>query len=87
MGTRLLNGFGSAGIAPDTKLNNDQAESLRDLAAAIAQAGNDENTDETNQEDDYMEIVEYVRLLTMNFYANKVQQTHKTSNHQSFTTH
>ena len=69
----FLSGFGSAGIAPETHFSADQAEALRDLAA-IVQVSADREEDglsaTEDEEADYMELVEYVRLLALNFYQD-----------------
>lgn len=65
----FLIGFGSAGIDPNTAFSKDQADGLRDLAA-IVQAGMDDELDEDEQEADYIELVEYVRVLALNFFED-----------------
>ena len=63
----FLLGFGSAGIDPDTQFSSENAEALRDFAA-IVQAEIDEELDEQEQEGDFIELVEYVRVVALNFF-------------------
>lgn len=65
----FLIGFGSAGIDPDAEFTSDQAAALKDIAV-IVQACCDDSTDLETQEGDYMELVEYVRVVAMNFYED-----------------
>ena len=68
----FLTGFGSAGIDPNTQISSDHADALRDLAA-IVQVGMDPDEEQSKdeQEADYMELVEYVRIVAMNFYEDQ----------------
>lgn len=63
----FLLGFGSAGIDPNTQFSSENAEALRDFAA-IVQAETDEELEETEQEGDFIELVEYVRIVALNFF-------------------
>lgn len=64
----FLTGFGSAGIDPNQSFTKDSADALRDMAA-IVQAAVSDDDDEEEQEAGYYELVEYVRVVAMNFYA------------------
>lgn len=63
----FLLGFGSAGIDPNTQFSSENAEALRDFAA-IVQAETDAELDEAEQEGDFIELVEYVRIVALNFF-------------------
>lgn len=77
----FLLGFGSAGIDPNSQFSSENAEALRDLAA-IVQAEIDEELDEQEQEGDYIELVEYVRIVALNFF-----EEYKTIDPESETLH
>lgn len=64
----FLGGFGAAGIDPDRKFTSDAADALRDMAA-IVQAAVCDDDDEEEQEKDYSDLIEYVRMAAMHFYA------------------
>lgn len=64
----FLTGFGSSGIDPETQFSSDNADALRDMAAIVQAAVSDEDDDE-EQESGYYDLVEYVRMVAMNFYA------------------
>ena len=64
----FLSGFGSAGIDPNQAFSSDNADALRDMAA-IVQAAVSDDDDEEDQESGYYDLVEYVRVVAMNFYA------------------
>lgn len=64
----FLSGFGSAGLAADTKFSADAAEALRDLAA-IVNIGESGDEDE-DAEADFAEIVEYVRMAVLTLFAD-----------------
>ena len=71
----FLAGFGSAGISPNAEFSSDQADSLRDLAAIVQVTVDDDiDRDEDEQEGDYMDLVEHVRIIAMNFYEDKLQE-------------
>ncbi len=71
----FLTGFGGAGIAPDAKFSSDQADSLRDIAAIVQVTIDDEvDRDEDEQESDYIDLIEHVRIIAMNFYEDNLQQ-------------
>ncbi len=71
----FLTGFGSAGISPDAEFSSDQADSLRDLAAIVqVTVDEDVDRDEDEQEGDYMDLVEHVRIIAMNFYEDQLQE-------------
>lgn len=71
----FLVGFGSAGHAGDTNLSEEAREALQDMAA-IAQVDLDEEESARAAENDYAEVVEYVRMaavaLFMEFGADKL---------------
>ncbi len=70
----FLTGFGSAGIDPNAEFSSDQADSLRDLAAIVQVTIDDDiDRDEDEQEADFLELVEYVRIVAMNFYEDNLQ--------------
>jgi yecA family protein len=70
----FLSGFGSAGIDPSKEFSSDQADSLRDLAAIVQVGVDDEHEEDADrQEANYFELVEYVRVLAMNFYEDHMQ--------------
>lgn len=64
----FLTGFGSAGIDPNQTFAKDNADALRDMAA-IVQAAVSDDEDEEEQEQGYYDLVEYVRMVAMNFYV------------------
>jgi uncharacterized protein YgfB (UPF0149 family) len=64
----FLSGFGSAGIDPKQEFSTDAADALRDMAA-IVQAAVCDDEDEEEQEKDYSDLIEYVRMAAMHFYA------------------
>ncbi len=64
----FLSGFGSAGIDPDQTFTKDNADALRDMAAIVQASVSDED-DEEEQETGYYDLIEYVRMVAMNFYA------------------
>lgn len=64
----FLTGFGSAGIDPDQKFSSDHADALRDMAAVVQAVVTDDDSEE-EQEEGFYELVEYVRVVAMNFYA------------------
>lgn len=68
----FLMGFGSAGIDPNTEFSEDNAQALRDLAA-IVQAEYVDDMDIEEQESDFTELVEYVRVVALNFYEDLVR--------------
>jgi len=71
----FLTGFGSAGISPNAEFSSDQADSLRDLAAIVqVTVDEDVDRDEDEQEGDYMDLVEHVRIIAMNFYEDQLQE-------------
>ena len=69
----FLSGFGSAGIDPNTEFSSDQADSLRDMAAIVQVTVDEEERDQEQQEVDFLELVEYVRVIAMNFYEDHRQ--------------
>lgn len=76
----FLGGFGSAGIDPEAKFSSDNADALRDMAA-IVQAAVDDEQEEEDQEADYFDLVEYVRVVAMNFYAEHYQDDESATLH------
>ncbi len=66
----FLTGFGSAGIDPDQEFSSDNADALRDMAAIVQAAVSDDDDDE-EQESGFYDLVEYVRVVAMNFYAEQ----------------
>ncbi|MGH1486761.1 MAG: UPF0149 family protein [Cellvibrionaceae bacterium] len=74
----FLAGFGSAGIDPNAEFSGDQADSLRDMAAIVqvtidGDLESEEGRDEDQQEADFIELIEYVRIIAMNFYEDNLQ--------------
>ena len=74
----FLSGFGTAGIDPDKRFSSDNADALRDMAA-IVQAAVADDEDEEDQEAGYYELVEYVRMVAMNFYAESSEENDDTA--------
>ena len=68
---RFLVGFGAAGIDPDKTFSSDSAEALRDLAqiAQVSSADPDDVVEDDDQEADYVELSEYVRVVALTFYT------------------
>ena len=64
----FLSGFGTSGIDPDQKFSSDAADALRDMAA-IVQAAVTDHDDNEEQEQSYSDLIEYVRMAAMHFYA------------------
>jgi uncharacterized protein YgfB (UPF0149 family) len=76
----FLSGFGSAGIDPNAEFSTDQADALRDMAAIVqvtidGDLEGEEGRGEDQQEADFTELVEYVRVIAMNFYEDKLQSS------------
>lgn len=73
----FLAGFGSAGIDPNAEFSADQADALRDMAAIVQVTidgdSDEEGRGEDEQEADFMELIEYVRVIAMNFYEDNLQ--------------
>lgn len=74
----FLGGFGSAGIDPKAEFSSDQADALRDMAAIVqvtvdGDLESEEGRNEDQQEADFIELVEYVRIIAMNFYEDNLQ--------------
>ena len=72
----FLIGFGAAGIDPNTEFSSDNAEALRDLAQ-IAQATTDDAdalNEDNDQESDYLELTEYVRIVALTLYSEYAGQ-------------
>ena len=67
----FLVGFGAAGIDPDKTFSSDSAEALRDLAqiAQVSSADPDDVVEDDDQEADYVELSEYVRVVALTFYT------------------
>jgi len=63
----FLSGIGSAGIAGESELSADAADSLRDFAA-IVQIGVDDDCEEQQAEGDFVEVSEYVKVAALNLY-------------------
>ena len=63
----FLSGFGTSGIDPDQPFSSDAADALRDMAAIVQAAVTDD--DEEEQEEGYSDLIEYVRMAAMHFYA------------------
>lgn len=64
----FLTGFGSVENS-NRQLDEDAQDMLRDLAA-IVQIQIDDEEDDVNNESDYMEVTEYVRMIASNFYED-----------------
>lgn len=64
----FLTGFGSVDNS-NRQLDEDAQDMLRDLAA-IVQIQIDDEEDDVNNEADYMEVTEYVRMIASNFYED-----------------
>jgi uncharacterized protein YgfB (UPF0149 family) len=65
----FLSGFAQARVAASAAAEvvaTDSAEALRDFAAIAQAAGEDEGRDADEREDDYLELLEYVRVAAMN---------------------
>jgi len=71
----FLTGFGSAGIDPNAEFSSDQADSLRDIAAIVQVSldEEEETREEDEQESDYFDLVEHVRIIALNFYEDNLQ--------------
>ena len=65
----FLVGFGAAGIDPDTTFSSDSAEALRDLAQIAQVTSVDDVNGGDDQEADYVELTEYVRVVALTFYT------------------
>ncbi|WP_027328207.1 UPF0149 family protein [Marinimicrobium agarilyticum] len=63
----FLVGFGSAGHAGDSDLSDEAREALEDFAA-IAQVDLDEEESARAAENDYAELVEYVRMAALSLF-------------------
>jgi yecA family protein len=74
----FLAGFGSAGIDPNAEFSSDQADSLRDIAAIVQVALDEDEKDEEEQESDFSDLVEHVRIIVMNFYEDNLQDVDDT---------
>jgi uncharacterized protein len=61
----FLTGFGSAGIPGRSPLSEESEEALSDLASIVRI---DEDVDDDSSEEDFMEIVEYVRMAAVALY-------------------
>ncbi|MEO0442707.1 MAG: UPF0149 family protein [Pseudomonadota bacterium] len=65
----FLTGFGSAGIDPNQQFSGDHADALRDLAAIVqVDLDKEEGRDQEQQEADFADLVEYVRMAAMSIY-------------------
>jgi uncharacterized protein len=64
----FLTGFGSVDNS-NRQLDEDAQDMLRDLAS-IVQIQIDDEEDDVNNEADYMEVTEYVRMIASNFYED-----------------
>ncbi len=64
----FLHGFGASGVNKDTTLSAEVAEVLRDLAQ-ISQATKAVEDDENESENDWFELVEYLRAGVFTIYA------------------
>lgn len=64
----FLTGFGSVDNS-NRQLDEDAQDMLRDLAS-IVQIQIDDEEDDVNNESDYMEVTEYVRMIASNFYED-----------------
>lgn len=71
----FLSGFGTAGIDPDQTFTSDAADALRDMAA-IVQAAVTDDEEEDEQEESYSDLIEYVRMAAMHFYAEHHIEEH-----------
>ena len=72
----FLIGFGAAGIDPNTEFSSDNADALRDLAqiTQVATADADSFNEDNDQESDYLELTEYVRIVALTLYAEYAEQ-------------
>ena len=61
-----MQGF-AAGVAGSDQISTDAAEILRDMAQ-IARLEVDSTSDIDEQESDFIELVEYVRVVVLNLY-------------------
>jgi yecA family protein len=83
----FLSGFGASGIDPNKEFSSDQADALRDLAAIVQATVDEDDAGIEEQENNYFQIVEYVRVLAMNFYEDNLQiDTSKNASPLSSTT-
>lgn len=67
----FLTGFGSAGIPGRSPLSEESEEALSDLASIVRI---DEDVDDDSSEEDFMEIVEYVRMAAISLYMEYVSK-------------
>ena len=72
----FLIGFGAAGIDPNTEFSSDNADALRDLAkiTQVAIADADLLNEDNDQESDYFELTEYVRIVALTLYSEYAEQ-------------
>lgn len=66
----FLTGYGCSVQDRNKELHNDHAEALKDIATIIQVEANVEETENSEEETHYMELIEYLRVLTMNFYLD-----------------
>ena len=72
----FLTGFGSAGIDPAQEFSSDHANALRDLAAIVqVDVDADAEEDDEQQEVDFADVVEYVRMAAMSLYEEHGRRT------------
>jgi len=68
----FLTGFGSSGVAGTTQFSEDCTDALRDITAivSIGDGSDDEDQDSEGAENDFVEIVEYVRLAALTLFTD-----------------
>ncbi|GAB1255730.1 YecA family protein [Aurantivibrio plasticivorans] len=62
----FLTGFGTSGLSGDTQMSAETADALRDFAAFVQISPEDALDDDS--ENDYMEIVEYIRVALLTIF-------------------
>lgn len=64
----FLTGFGTSGVSADTTLSGDTADALRDFAAFVQISPETEEDEDEDNEADYMEVIEYIRLAALSIF-------------------
>lgn len=68
----FLTGFGSSGVAGNTQFSEDCTDALRDITAivSIGNGSDEEDQDIEGAENDFVGIVEYVRLAALTLFTD-----------------